>query len=325
MRSGGLVIDYVYAMPLGASDGTGNLHNISLSFKFGRSYSENDLEDELLRERAAVLRAQEALMEAEAQAAYIKKERNTLLTEYGTELERLKSELEEAKSQATLSPIVVVPDHPLTSPAERERAARQQRPSGILRDSAYDAAMRAYATRGVPRRGPRGAGRIRLKVDLGQIRQPKALTCPYGRSKELERVQLGIGSSRPRTIASPWTSTKRPWPARSGHRVERLSLVGTHHQKIFSPPGSTSPTSRKEIAKLKKPGSWKGTPVRIRSKVLLYASSLFAAGLRRRHGVVFHRNIRREEAAFLHSAPGHEDSRGGDGHRIFSGASGSIA
>lgn len=243
----GLVIDYVYAMPLGASDGTGNLHNISLSFKFGRSYSENDLEDELLRERAAVLRAQEALMEAEAQAAYIKKERNTLLTEYGTELERLKSELEEAKSQATLSPIVV-PDHPLT-PAERERVARNSARESYA--TAYDAAMRAYSTR-----VSRGAGLEEradlLKVTLGKYKT-KGVNVSYA-EKELERVQSELAQ-----IYTDYRITMdfyKKTVARGASTVERLSLLERVIKK-YSTSGINLTDVHKEIEKLKKPAGGK--------------------------------------------------------------------
>jgi hypothetical protein len=47
----GLGIDYVFTMPLGAADDTGNMHNVALSFKFGSAISEDDLAEELREEK----------------------------------------------------------------------------------------------------------------------------------------------------------------------------------------------------------------------------------------------------------------------------------
>ncbi|MBL8022876.1 MAG: hypothetical protein JNK54_01145 [Elusimicrobia bacterium] len=239
----GLVMDYVYSMPLGASDGTGNLHNVSLSFKFGRSYSEDDLEDELVRERAAVLRAQEALMAAEAEASFIKKERNKLLTEYGTEVERLKSQLEEVKSQ-TLRPSLAVPEHPLT-PAERERMARDRARQSY--GTAYDAAMRAYATR-----VSRGAG-LEERADLLKVTLEKYKNKGVNLShaeRELERVQSELAQ-----VYTDYRITMdfyKKTAARGASTVERLSLLERIIKK-YAQSGIDLTEVHRETEKLKRP------------------------------------------------------------------------
>jgi hypothetical protein len=244
----GMVLDYVFTIPMGAADGMGNVHNVSLSFKFGRSYSEDDLADELQREREAAARAEEAMRAAETEAAYVKEERNKLLSEYATELERIKAELEEAKKTNITS--IVVPERRL-SPAERERAARQKARQEYA--SAYDASMRAYGTL-----VSRGAGLEDRVVHL------KSTLDKYGNKgidvnsaiQELERVNSELAQ-----VTTDYRITMdfyKKTVAQGADMAERLSLLERIIKK-YSPSGINLSDARNEIAKIKN-AARKGTP-----------------------------------------------------------------
>lgn len=237
----GLVLDYVFTIPMGAADGTGNLHNVSLSFKFGRSYSEDDLADELQQEREAAARAEEAMKAAETEAAYMKEERNKLLSEYATELERMKAELEEAKKKGLAT--IVVPEHRLT-PAERERLARQKARQEYA--AAYDASMRAYGT--LVSRGAGLEDRVsHLKSTLEKYKN-KGLDVSSAVS-ELERVnsELAQVTTEYRITMDFYKKTV----AQGADAAERLSLLERILKK-YSPSGINLSDVRNEIAKLKK-------------------------------------------------------------------------
>lgn len=243
----GLVLDYVFTIPLGAADDTGNEHNMSLSFKFGRSYSEDDLADELQRERDATARAEEAMKAAEIEAAYMKEERNKLLSEYATELERMKAELNEVKN--TVPATIVVPGRRLT-PAERERLARQKARQEYA--AAYDASMRAYATW-----VSRGAGledrASHLKSTLDKYKN-KGIDVSSAVS-ELERVnsELAQVTTEYRITMDFYKKTV----AQGADAAERLSLLERILKK-YAPSGINLSDVRNEIAKLKKAAG--GTP-----------------------------------------------------------------
>lgn len=238
----GMVLDYVFTIPLGAADGTGNVQNVSLSFKFGRSYSEDDLADELQQEREASSRAEEAMKAAETEAAYVKEERNKLLSEYATELERIKAELEEVKRNSITS--IVVPERRL-SPAERERLARQKARQEYA--AAYDASMRAYGTL-----VSRGAGLEERVVHL------KSTLEKYGNKgidvssavNELERVNSELAQ-----VTTDYRITMdfyKKTVAQGADLAERLSLLERIVKK-YSPSGINLSDARKEIDKIKKP------------------------------------------------------------------------
>lgn len=237
----GLVLDYVFTIPMGAADGTGNLHNMSLSFKFGRSYSEDDLADELQKERDAAARAEEAMRAAEFEADYVKQERNKLLSEYATELERMKAELEEAKKM-TPAPLVV-PGRRLTA-AERERLARQKASHEYA--AAFDASMRAYGTL-----VSRGAGLeervVLLKSTLNKYKN-KGVDVSSA-VQELERVnsELAQVTTEYRITMDFYKKTV----AQGADAAERLSLLERVLRK-YAPSGINLSDVRNEIAKLKK-------------------------------------------------------------------------
>jgi hypothetical protein len=138
----GIVLDYVFTVPLGAADDTGNLHNISLSYKFGRAPAVDELDALILEEKAAAARAEESFRMAEAEASFIREERDRLLVQYSADLERLKNELDEARRAAPVAP--TVRSRTLT-PEERERLAREKAQREYA--AAYDAAYRAYEAR----------------------------------------------------------------------------------------------------------------------------------------------------------------------------------
>jgi hypothetical protein len=237
----GLVLDYVFTIPLGAADGTGNQQNISLSFKFGRSYSEDDLADELQQERAAAARAEEAMKAAELEAAGLQEERNKLLNEYAAELERLKAELEKSKRNNVTS-IDVPPRRAI--PSGRERAARQTAQQEYA--AAFDSAMRAYATR-----VSRGAGleeRVNLlKSTIGKYK-PKGVDVSSA-EKELERVNSELAQ-----VTTDYRITMdfyKKTAAQGADAAERLSLLERILKK-YEPSGINLSEVRGEIAQLKK-------------------------------------------------------------------------
>lgn len=235
----GMVLDYVFTIPMGAADGTGNVHNISLSFKFGRSYSEDDLADELQQEREAAARAEEAMKAAETEAAYVKEERNKLLSEYATELERIKAELEVAKKTNVTS--IVVPERRL-SPAEKERLARQKARQEY--STAFDASMRAYGTL-----VSRGAGLeervVHLKSTLEKYSN-KGIDVTSA-VRELERVNSELAQ-----VTTDYRITMdfyKKTVARGADRAERLSLLERIIKK-YSPSGINLSDARKEVTKI---------------------------------------------------------------------------
>lgn len=132
----GLVFDYVFTVPLGALDETGNTHNLAVSYKFGRAPAEDELLSLIVEERAATARAEEALRLAEAESAFVKDERNRLLQEYTAEIDKLKQELEAASKKPA------APANRVLTPEERARLARDK----ALREytAAYEAAYRNY-------------------------------------------------------------------------------------------------------------------------------------------------------------------------------------
>lgn len=236
----GMVLDYVFTIPMGAADETGNVHNVSLSFKFGRSYSEDDLADELQQEREAAARAEEAMKAAETEAAYVKEERNKLLSDYATELERIKAELEEAKKSNVTS--IVVPERRL-SPEERERLARQKARQEY--GAAFDASMRAYGTL-----VSRGAGLEDRVVHL------KSTLDKYGNKgidvssavHELERVNSEL--ARVTTDYRITMDFYKKTVAQGADMVERLSLLERIIKK-YTPSGINLSDARNEVAKIK--------------------------------------------------------------------------
>ncbi|MBK8575540.1 MAG: hypothetical protein IPN90_07655 [Elusimicrobia bacterium] len=237
----GLVLDYVFTIPLGAADGMGNQQNVSLSFKFGHAISEDDLAEELQREREATARAEAAMRAVESEAAFVKEERNKLLGDYAAELERLKADLEEAKKTNVTS--VVVPNRRLTS-EERERLSRQKARQEYT--TAFDSAMRAYNTR-----VSRGAGleerSVLLKSTLEKYNN-KGVDVTSA-VQELERVNSELAQ-----VTTDYRITMdfyKKTVAQGADKAERLSLLERILKK-YGPTGITLSDVYNEIAKLKK-------------------------------------------------------------------------
>lgn len=237
----GLALDYVFTIPMGAADGTGNQQNVSLSFKFGHAISEDDLADELQQEREAAARAEDAMKAAEIEADYVKQERNKLLSDYATELERLKAELEESKK--TNVPSIAVPAHRLT-PAERERQAREKARKEYA--NAFDASMRAYGTL-----TSRGAGleeRVNLlKATLAKYKNKGVDTS----SAELELERVGSELAQVSTDYRITMDFYKKTVAQGADTIERLSLLERILKK-YERSGINLSEVRNEIAKLKK-------------------------------------------------------------------------
>ncbi|MBK8872102.1 MAG: hypothetical protein IPN19_13975 [Elusimicrobia bacterium] len=235
----GLGIDYVFTMPLGAADDTGNMHNAALSFKFGSALSEDDLAEELREEKEALARAHEAQTAAESEAVFMKEERNKLVNEYATEVERLRAELEILK-RAQPTP-VVVPAQRVTS-AEREQQARER----ALREyaNAYDASMRAYN-----KLVARGAT-LTERVDFltGTLEKYKN----KGVDISVAREELGVVKSELAQVSTDYRITMdfyRRTVAQGANNAERLSLLERILKK-YAPSGIDLSEARLEIDKI---------------------------------------------------------------------------
>lgn len=241
----GVVLDYVFTLPLGAADETGNLHNISLSYKFGRAPAEDELYEMMREEREATARAEAALKTAEAESAFIRAERNKLLNQYATDVERLKAELAAAK-KAGAKPAAAVPvPTRVLSAAERERLARDK----AYREysAAYEAAMRGYGAQ--VSRGESLAGRIELLNGiLGKY--SKTGVDVSRAARELERVKSDLAQ-----VSTDYRITLdfyKKTVAQGGDVTERISLL-ERMIKRYSRSGIDLSEVKNELAKLKNP------------------------------------------------------------------------
>jgi hypothetical protein len=240
----GVVFDYVFTLPLGAADDTGNLHNISLSYKFGRGPAEDELRAMMREEREATARAEAALKTAEAEAAFIRAERNKLLNQYASDLERLKSELAAAKKAGAKPAPVPVPTRVLSA-AERERLARDK----AYREysAAYEAAMRAYGAQVA--RGESLAGRIELLNGI-LAKYSKTGVDVSRAAREMERVKSDLAQ-----VSTDYRITLdfyKKTVAQGGDVTERISLL-ERMIKRYARSGIDLSEVKGELAKLKNP------------------------------------------------------------------------
>jgi hypothetical protein len=235
----GMVVDYVFTIPLGAADETGQTHNLSLSYKFGRSPADDEILTLVARENEATRRAQAAAQMAEAEAAFIKEERNKLLIQYSGEIERLKAELAEArKNHAPPTPAKKI----LTA-EERERAARAQ----ALREytTAFEAALRAYN---------RQAESATLTRRASILEDILAKYTPLGvdttrATREYDRVKVQIEQMRSDYQAS--LSFYRVTVSQGADPMERVSLLERMLKK-YARAGIDLSEIEKELAKVRK-------------------------------------------------------------------------
>jgi|GEM_PF-3334086 len=134
----GIGFDYVFTMPLGAANDMGNSQNVSLSYGFGSSPAEDEIQSLVLQEKSATSRAAESLRLAEEEAWALRQEEEALATQYVSELERLKAELADTRQGKTQKTDTV-------SREKREKEARVSAQKNFT--EAYQAAMKAYTAR----------------------------------------------------------------------------------------------------------------------------------------------------------------------------------
>lgn len=236
----GLGFDYVFTIPLGAADDTGTMHNFSLSYKFGRAPTEDELELMILREKEATARAEEALKLAEAEAVFVREERNKLLSQYATEMERMKAELENAR-KATVKPAAVATR--VLTPEERERLARDKARRQFA--AAYEAGFRAYSVQ--VERGASLAKRIELLGALIKKYEDKGLDVSRAKNEQ-ERVksELAQVSTDYRITLDFYKKTV----TQGADVAERISLLERMVKK-YQRSGIDISEVTKELAKLK--------------------------------------------------------------------------
>lgn len=188
----GIVVDYVLYIPLGALDATGNTHNLSLSFKFGRSPGDQELESLLGKEREALARAEEALRMAEAEAVFIKEDRTQLLID----METLRNQLKAAQNGlgSSSSTVVSVPSLPNFSVAQKSAAQERASREKALREynAAYQAAMGAYGRQ--VQRGASLTTRIKNLTEILERYRETGVNISNGET-EIERVKSDLAQA----------------------------------------------------------------------------------------------------------------------------------
>ncbi len=234
----GLVLDYVFTVPLGALDETGNTHNISLSYKFGRAPAEDELFSLIALEKDATARALEALRLAEAESAFAEEERNRLLQQFNGEIDRLKKELEAAKITGPASPASRV----LTA-EEQARLARDK----ALREftAAYEAAFRGYLAE-----VERGATLVRRLDLLGAIvakYEPQKVNVSRARTETAKvKAELAQVSTDYRLTLDFYRNNA----AQGADAQEKISLLERMIKK-YARSGIDLAEAQNELAKLK--------------------------------------------------------------------------
>lgn len=232
----GVVLDYVFTVPLGALDQTGNTHNIGLSYKFGRAPAEDELLALIVEERDATARAEEALRLAEAESAFVKDERNRLLQEYTAEIDRLKREAELKKPAAA-------PANRVLTPEERARLAREK----ALREyaAAFDAAYRGYQVQ--VERGATLTARLEKLNALTATYRDKGIDLSRA-FKEVEKVKTELAQ-----VSTDYRLTLdfyRKNAAQGADAQEQISLLERMIKK-YARAGIDLSEAQKELAKLK--------------------------------------------------------------------------
>lgn len=235
----GVGMDYVFHMPLGALDAAGNSHHFSLSFRFGKSPGDQELESLIREEREATIRAEEALKLAEAEAAFVKQDRNQLLTE----LEGLRKELEAARRGAPMPP-AGGPAPAGQKPSDRERSARDKAQREFT--AAHQAAMAAYGKK--VQRGATLKDRIQLLDEVLEKYRDKGVPLDKTRS-ELERVKSDLAQAE-----SDYKITLdfyRQTAAKGAEPADRISLLERMSKK-YGRAGIDISAVQKELEELRK-------------------------------------------------------------------------
>jgi hypothetical protein len=169
----------------------------------------------------------------------MKEERNKLISEYATEVERLRAELETMKRAQP--PTVVVPARRATS-AEREQQARERASREYA--NAYDASMRAYN-----KLVARGAT-LTERVDFltGTLDKYKN----KGVDVSVAREELGVVKAELAQVSTDYRITMdfyRKTVAQGANNAERLSLLERILKK-YAPSGIDLSEVRLEIDKI---------------------------------------------------------------------------
>lgn len=184
----GVGLDYVFALPMGAADDIGNTHNVGLSYRFGRTPAEDELQTLIAQEREATARAEEALKIAEAEANFVREERNSLLAQYTQEIDRLRDALANAEKRGTAKPVSAPPAPVrILTAEERERLARAKVTKEY--EAAYQASYRAYRVQ--VERGASLAKRLELLSALIKKYENKGADLSGARNEQ-ERVKSDL-------------------------------------------------------------------------------------------------------------------------------------
>lgn len=215
----GVGLDYVFALPMGAADDIGNTHNVGLSYRFGRTPAEDELQSLIAQEREATVRAEEALKIAEAEAHFVREERNSLLAQYTQEIDRLKEALAAAEKRGTakVSTVPVAPVRVLTA-EERERMARAKVAKEY--DVAYQASYRAYRVQ--VERGASLAKRLELLSTLLKKYENKGVDLSGARNEQ-ERVKSDLAQVS-NDFRITWDFYKKT-VAQGAEAEERVSIL----------------------------------------------------------------------------------------------------
>lgn len=239
----GVGLDYVFALPLGAADDTGNLHNVALSYRFGRAPAEDELLTLIAQEREATVRAEEALKIAEAEALFVKEERNSLLAQYTQEIEKLKAALANAPKGGVVKPAPAAPR--VMTAEERERFAREKVAKEFA--AAYQASYRAYRVQ--VERGATLSKRLELLSALVRKYENKGIDLSTARNEQ-ERVKSDLAQ-----VSSDFRITLdfyKKTVAQGADAAERVSLLERMLKK-YQKTGIDLTEVREELKRLNQP------------------------------------------------------------------------
>jgi hypothetical protein len=236
----GIGVDYVFIMPLGGLTDTGNNHQISLSFRFGKSPGDEELTSLMREEREATARAEEALRLAQAESVFVKQDRNQILAE----MEKLRAQIDQLKAGGAVEPVTTPAATGALGAAARERAARDKAQREF--NAAYQAGLAQYT-----RKSQRGANfkeRIGLLDDILSKYADKEVDLSRAKT-ELEKVKADLAQAE-----SDYRITLdfyRKTVADGAEPADRISLLERMTKK-YGKAGLDLSEIQKELQELKK-------------------------------------------------------------------------
>jgi hypothetical protein len=233
----GVGVDYVYTIPMGAANVTGNTHNFALSYKFGRTPAEDELLALIVQEKEATARAEEALRLAEAESLHMKEDRDRLMQENTLALEKMRQDLENSRrAGGAVAPRELTPE-------ERARLARDK----ALREftTAYEAAFRGYSAE--VERGSTLTRRIEQLKEILEKYKDKGVNVSRA-EREMEKVKNDFAQ-----ISTDYKLTLdfyRKNAAQGADPQEQISLLERMIKK-YNRSGIDLSEAKNELSKLK--------------------------------------------------------------------------